>query len=237
MRSICNAKIMGSNPISGCFPGPNRNGRGASVSAQMAPGASSSLGERTVAEGRFLRFKVRSYRNANGEFEWEYFERTTREQTGADIDCVEIVPTISYPVSKRPKAVVLVRQFRPAFGAYTIEFPAGLVDARESACAAARRELAEETGYVADSAEVVSPIIPLGPAITTTVGRVVACGINGDSPENLAPAPAPEATEDIQTLVLPLDGLLARLEELHAGDTAVEGRLFMFALALARHGE
>ena len=44
-------------------------------------------------------------------------------------------------------AVVLVRQFRPAAGGDVLELPAGKVDAGEAPEEAARRELAEETGY------------------------------------------------------------------------------------------
>ncbi len=45
--------------------------------------------------------------------------------------------------------LVMVRQFRPARGRFTLEFPAGAVDGDETPEAAVRRELEEETGYVA----------------------------------------------------------------------------------------
>jgi ADP-ribose pyrophosphatase len=44
--------------------------------------------------------------------------------------------------------IILVRQFRPAAGKYTLEFPSGTVDRSESPEEAAARELREETGYV-----------------------------------------------------------------------------------------
>jgi ADP-ribose pyrophosphatase len=45
--------------------------------------------------------------------------------------------------------LVLVRQFRPALGTYTLEFPAGAIDPGETPEQAARRELEEETGFQA----------------------------------------------------------------------------------------
>ncbi|THF88916.1 NUDIX hydrolase [Deinococcus sp. KSM4-11] len=46
--------------------------------------------------------------------------------------------------------MLLVRQERRAVGAFTVEAPAGLVDAGEDAAAAARRELQEEAGLDGD---------------------------------------------------------------------------------------
>src|SRR5579862_2809688 len=47
--------------------------------------------------------------------------------------------------------LVLVRQYRPAVEARTLELPSGHVDPGETPLAAAERELTEETGYVASS--------------------------------------------------------------------------------------
>jgi ADP-ribose pyrophosphatase len=43
--------------------------------------------------------------------------------------------------------IPLVRQYRPAVEAMTLELPAGLIDANEDAATAACRELLEETGF------------------------------------------------------------------------------------------
>lgn len=43
--------------------------------------------------------------------------------------------------------IILVKQFRPAIGRHTLEFPSGGVDTGETPEQAARRELREETGY------------------------------------------------------------------------------------------
>ena len=53
---------------------------------------------------------------------------------------------IVFPVTKEGE-VVLVRQYRPPLERMELGLPAGLVEQGEEPLAAARRELAEETGY------------------------------------------------------------------------------------------
>ncbi|MBI2375254.1 MAG: NUDIX hydrolase [Deltaproteobacteria bacterium] len=62
--------------------------------------------------------------------------------------------------------VLLIEQWRAGSDAMTLEIPGGTVDARESAARAARRELLEETGYVADRWVSLGAIEP-NPAIQT----------------------------------------------------------------------
>jgi ADP-ribose pyrophosphatase len=75
--------------------------------------------------------------------------------------------------------ILAVRQYRPAVERFTIEFPAGLVDAGETPLETARRELLEETGYE------VSGIELLGEMLTDTgrlTNRIWACLATGVSP-------------------------------------------------------
>lgn len=62
--------------------------------------------------------------------------------------------------------IPIVRQFRPAVNAYTLELPAGTVDRGESPEQAGIRELKEETGLIADR------VIPLGSYYADT-GRLM----------------------------------------------------------------
>jgi 8-oxo-dGTP pyrophosphatase MutT (NUDIX family) len=61
--------------------------------------------------------------------------------------------------------IVVVRQFRPVVGQWTLEFPGGLRDGDEAPATAARREVEEETGLT------VTTLIPLGDTFAD-VGRL-----------------------------------------------------------------
>jgi ADP-ribose pyrophosphatase len=69
---------------------------------------------------------------------------------GAESQIYHSVGTFDYVVilAVTPDGrVPLVRQYRPAVEGFTLEFPAGIIDAGEDAAATAVRELLEETGF------------------------------------------------------------------------------------------
>ena len=112
-------------------------------------------------EGRYLRVVNKQFTTADGkEATWETVERTNIYNRGA---------VVVVAVTKE-REVILERNWRAAIEAYVIQFPAGLTDVeKETAEEAARRELLEETGYLANK---LIPVIesPLCPVVTSTEG-------------------------------------------------------------------
>jgi ADP-ribose pyrophosphatase len=64
-------------------------------------------------------------------------------------DVVIVVPFLDR------QTLLMIRQFRYPIGKVLLEFPAGHVDSGEDSLATAKRELAEETGYMAKKVEYV----------------------------------------------------------------------------------
>ena len=91
--------------------------------------------KKTVWRGRAVNFDVDTVRLPNGKLATREF----MNHPGA----VGVVPFLDRGT------IVMVRQYRHPVGEVTLELPAGKLDARESALACIKRELAEETGYTA----------------------------------------------------------------------------------------
>ena len=108
---------------------------------------------KTMWEGKYLRLVTRG--------RWEYVERSN---AGSAVIVIAVTPD---------DKLVFVEQFRVPMNANTIEMPAGLVgdtDANDTLEDAARRELLEETGWLA--AEV--KVLMVGPTSSGMSNEVVA---------------------------------------------------------------
>lgn len=76
------------------------------------------------------------------------------------LDIVEHPGSYAVAALPAPDRIVLVRQYRHAAGQLMWEIPAGTAEAGESREEGARRELREETGYTADSLELLCSLYP-----------------------------------------------------------------------------
>ena len=94
-----------------------------------------SFEERTVYSGRIVTLRVKYVAGSDGR---QHLREIVEHKPAAAVVAVDDMGQ-----------VLLVRQLRPAVQAHILELPAGLIDPGEEPIEAARRELREETGFVA----------------------------------------------------------------------------------------
>jgi 8-oxo-dGTP pyrophosphatase MutT (NUDIX family) len=100
--------------------------------------------------------------------------------------------------------VVLVRQYRHGIGSASLELPAGVIEPNETPEEAARRELAEETGYESDDWVSIQSVSTEPARHTTRAHFFIARGARPTK------RPAPEDTEILELVRVPV-GDLSRL--------------------------
>ncbi|KAG5984538.1 hypothetical protein E4U55_004321 [Claviceps digitariae] len=180
-----------------------------------------SSGPLPDSEARWIKLTKITYQDPNGTSRtWESAERLTRPQ-GAEVDGVGIVAILDKPTGKE---IILQKQYRPPIGMVTIEVPAGLVDAGESAEEAAIRELREETGYIGAVTET-TPIMYNDPGFCNTNLRMVHVKIDMTLPENQNPKPQLEDGEFIDVFTVKLADLWDECERLEREGCAIDARV------------
>lgn len=172
------------------------------------------LGKKTLWEGKFLRSVLINYCvrcASSGLIEarnWEAFER---------VNCDGIVGIVPFTADRE---VILIRQFRPPVNSFVVELPAGLVDRGESFEDAVRRELIEETGYSAGGIHFLTEGPMSSGASSEILSVYIASGLRhvgiGERDE----------TEDIEVMVVPLDAVSEKLEELRSSGNLVDLKVY-----------
>lgn len=183
-----------------------------------------SLEDLPSTEAKWIKLQRATYTDSKGTSRvWELASRRTTSASG--IDAVAIGNIIHHP--HNPPSTILVIQFRPPLNAFTIEWPAGLIDANETPQEAAIRELYEETGY---RGKVVSesPAVSADPGMSTA--NMVLCMVEVQVGEGeKEPEQHLDDGEEIQRVNVPLSELYERLETYSKEGYVVAAKLYHWA--------
>jgi 8-oxo-dGTP pyrophosphatase MutT (NUDIX family) len=112
--------------------------------------------------------------------------------------------------------VVFARQYKHGFGEFVLELPAGAIEPGEAPLACAKRELEEETGYVAEEFEPVAEYIADPTSSTGKLYLFVARGAVPHGVRSLDP------TEDIETVLVPLGRVI---DEVRSGHVCTQSQV------------
>ncbi len=177
------------------------------------------LSKQNLASSKFLELGSIAWQDAQGNpRRWDCASRT-----GGHTHAVMVIARLM----PEPR-LVLVRQFRPPTGKFCIEFPAGLVEPNEDFTAAALRELSEETGYT-------GKVIATLPYAYSSAGMTdediagVVVEIDAEFYRLHPPTPHPEASEDIEVLVIPERQLMDFLRQRLAEGDGADAKLLTYA--------
>ena len=158
---------------------------------------------------------------------WEVAVRKTTSSSG--VDAVAIGNIFLSP--SQPPSTLLVIQYRPPLDKYTVEWPAGLVDAGETSEQAAVREMKEETGYEGRILET-GPVVASDPGLTNATLQLVMMEVELKDGEGM-PEQRLDDGEAIERVIVPLSELYGRLLEYSKKERyMVAGKLFYFAAGM-----
>lgn len=183
------------------------------------------LSDLPLEQARWITLQKIDYVDQTGQPRtWEVATRKTRGKSG--VDAVAIGNVLLHP--SKPASTLLVIQYRPPLDSYTVEWPAGLIDAEETVGEAAVREFKEETGYDCKLLNI-SPTQSADPGMTNATMQMAMVEVQlkeGDE----EPEQRLEDGEHIERVVVPLAELYDRLVEYSKQDRMViAAKLFHFA--------
>ncbi|KAK9423722.1 putative NUDIX hydrolase domain-like protein [Seiridium unicorne] len=183
------------------------------------------LSELPIDQAKWITLKKIEFTDQMGKDRtWEVATRKTRGKAG--VDAVAMGNILLHP--SKPPSTLIVIQYRPPLDAYTVEWPAGLIDADETAEQAAVREFKEETGYECRVLSI-SPVQAADPGMSNANMQMAMVEVQlkeGDE----EPEQRLEDGEHIQRVVIPLSEFYDRLVEYSKQERMiVAAKLFHFA--------
>lgn len=179
------------------------------------------VNKETLWEGKFLRIVHISFIDKDGKLrKWEAVERI---KSKGIVIVIPITPEGEF---------VFIRQFRPVFGSYVIEFPAGLNDKKEELIDVAKRELIEETGLLSD--DIIFLVEgPVSSGLSTEVITVYIAKNVKEAHDELKKQYPPDDTESIEVLKIPHEKAFEFLEKQRLKGDLIDLKIYGF-LELAR---
>ncbi|KAF2263401.1 hypothetical protein CC78DRAFT_534013 [Lojkania enalia] len=179
------------------------------------------------SEAKWIEFQKITWSDQTGKSRiWEAASRKTRGSSG--VDAVAISTVIRHP--SRPPSTIVILQYRPPVDAVCVEFPAGLVDEKETPSDASLRELHEETGFKGKLA-FISPTIVSDPGMSTANMQLATVEVKLNEGDK-EPEQALDDGEFIERVVVPLDELYERLTKYSEEGKLVDARLWHWAAGL-----
>jgi 8-oxo-dGTP pyrophosphatase MutT (NUDIX family) len=183
-----------------------------------------------VAGTKWMSLSTIEYTDEKGEI--RKWDNVTRNTSNPDTpDAVFVIPILHSNTNEGSVDTLLVQQYRPPLDAYSMEFPAGLIDKGETAETAGLRELKEETGYVGTiDTNYQCRDLCTTPGITNESCRFIVVNVDLDNPQNVNPKQQLEDGEAIVTKRVPLT---AGLKEVFGNLPGLPiSNLYSFALGL-----
>jgi len=175
--------------------------------------------QEVVYTGKFLRLVNKHYRNGENYGIWETVERVNVEKGAVVVIAIT-----------KDKELILERNWRMAVESFVIQLPAGLMDKPgETKEEAARRELIEETGYMAGR---LLPVMDAPESVVltpTNISHFFTTDVEYIGKEN------PDPAEQIEVLKIPLSKLKDFLLNLPA-DTGLDLRVTGIIWILEKQG-
>jgi ADP-ribose pyrophosphatase len=171
------------------------------------------IGERILHEQKWTLLKEKRYLDTRGrEGRWTYIERRGRREAAVVVATTE-----------SSGSLVLIEQYRIPLEAEILEFPAGLIDSGETPDQAARRELAEETGYT-------GRVLHVGPGVSSTAGlsTEIVHMVYMLVAEDPAVVPQHEGSERIRVFTLPPGDVGRFLSECERHNRILDAKLYTY---------
>lgn len=123
-------------------------------------------------------------------------------------DIIRLADWVNIVAITEDNQVILVKQYRFGKDVITIETPAGAVERGEDPLAAAKRELEEETGYISDEWESLSPVSVNPAFMSNTAHFYLAKNCRPEGKQNF------DEDEDIELELVPVADLKEKLKEI-----------------------